>query len=65
MKKFDHLKPAYSIDELLNILPLGRTKLHSEINKGRLKATKLGKKTIFLAEDVSDYLESLPSKAAK
>lgn len=65
MKKHTFDKPAYSIDELLDILPFGRTKLHSEINAGRLRAKKLGKKTIFEAQDVADYLEGLPTKPAK
>ncbi len=65
MRKFNLTKPAYSINELLDILPIGRTKLHEEINKGRLRATKLGTRTIFHAEDISDYLESLPAQSAK
>lgn len=55
-------KPAYSIAEILEIIPLGRTKLHAEINNGNLKASKLGKRTVFLVPDIIKYLESLPAK---
>ncbi len=52
-------KPAYSVNEMLENLPFGRTKLYAVVKNGELKATKLGKKTLFLARDVADFLMAL------
>jgi hypothetical protein len=48
---------AYSIDEL----PIGRTKAYAEIAAGRLRAVKSGQRTLILADDLRDYLASLPT----
>ena len=61
MADFNLHKPAYSVNELLKILPCGRTLLYSVIKSGKLRATKLGKKTLFLAPDIVAFLDSLPS----
>jgi Helix-turn-helix domain len=53
-------KLAYQVDELNEILPLGRTKAWEEIAAGRLRARKIGRRTVVLAEDLRDYLASLP-----
>jgi excisionase family DNA binding protein len=53
-------KSAYTVREILHEVGFSRSTLYLEIAKGRLKAHKIGKKTIFLAEDVRSYLESLP-----
>lgn len=55
-------RPAYSVNELLEILPMGRTSLYSAIKNGSLKATKYGKSTWFLAPDIAEFLSSLRSK---
>lgn len=52
-------KPAYSVNEVLAMLPFGRTKLYQAINSGKLKATKCGKSTWFLSGDIADFLNSL------
>src|SRR5262245_37383278 len=39
---------------------VGKTKLYEEINAGKLKAHKAGKRTIILPDDLRDYLSSLP-----
>ena len=54
-------KPAYSVNELLAMLPIGRTSLYAAIKAGKLKATKLGKKTLFLASDIAEFLANLPT----
>ena len=58
---FNLNKPAYSVNELLRALPLGRTSLYKAIKSGKLRALKFGKKTLFLAADVASFLETLPS----
>lgn len=53
------LKIAYSVNELRDILPLGRTKIYEAINAGLLKRVKIGRRTAFLATDVAAFLSVL------
>lgn len=56
-------KGAYSVNEFMSFASIGRTKLYQEINEGRLKARKLGAKTVILASDAEAWLNSLPEAA--
>ena len=58
--QFNLTKPAYSVNEMLEMLPWGRTKLYELIKNGRLRVVKVGKKTLGLAPDIIKLLESLP-----
>jgi len=53
---------AYTIDELCSGSGrvAGRTKLYEEIAAGRLRARKLGRRTVILAADARAWLEALP-----
>lgn len=53
-------KHAYTVEELLQIHPGGRTRLYDAIKEGRLVARKQGRQTIILDEEYKDYLNSLP-----
>ena len=53
---FSHTKPRYSTNDLIILLGIGRTKLHSEIKSGRLKAYKSGNRYYFDPLDVDTYL---------
>jgi hypothetical protein len=53
-------KDAYSIDELAEKGPVGRSKLYEAIAAGRLIARKEGRRTIVLRDDYLNYLRSLP-----
>ncbi len=53
-------KLAYTIDEAGDAGAGGRTKIYEAIKAGELKARKRGKRTIILAADLAQYLESLP-----
>ena len=53
-------KQAYTVNELTSEIGIGRSKLYAEIKAGKLTPRKIGKKTIFLANDVESYLEALP-----
>lgn len=53
-------KLAYSIEEVTEVAPLGRDKVYAAINAGKLKAKKEGRNTVILAEDLREYLRSLP-----
>jgi predicted DNA-binding transcriptional regulator AlpA len=52
-------KPAYDIPTLLEIVPMSRSWIYSEIAAGKLRATKAGRRTIFLVNDVADWLADL------
>lgn len=39
---------------------VGKTKLYSELKAGRLKARKIGSKTVILAADAIRWLDALP-----
>jgi hypothetical protein len=52
-------KAAYSVRELVELLPLGRNSIYEAVKAGNLKVTKFGKRTMFLAPHVVEFLESL------
>lgn len=53
------MKRAYSIPEFCQLYELGRTKTYQEINAGRLKAVKIGSKTLIRADDAEEWLAGL------
>ena len=53
-------KQAYTVNEVIREIGIGRSKLYAEIKDGRITPRKIGKKTIFLAKDVEAYLNDLP-----
>jgi hypothetical protein len=52
---------AMSIDGFCNSYGIGRTKAYEEINAGRLRARKAGRRTIITADDAEDWLNRLPA----
>lgn len=55
---------AYAVNDLVDALGIGRTKIYTEIASGRLKAKKLGSRTLIPAESVRAYLAQLPDVRA-
>ena len=53
---------SYSIADVVNLSGVGRTVLYEEIKAGRLKAHKLGRRTLILADDLQHWLAGLPRK---
>jgi excisionase family DNA binding protein len=51
---------SYSIRQVAESTGLGRTSLYEEIKTGRLRAVKNGNRTLVLAEDLKNWLASLP-----
>jgi excisionase family DNA binding protein len=51
---------AYTIDELSDASGVGRTKIYEEIRSGRLRAKKLGSRTLITAEAANDWVKQLP-----
>jgi excisionase family DNA binding protein len=53
-------KAAYSVNEVCALTGLGRDTVYANIRLGKLVARKVGRRTIITADDVRDFLESLP-----
>ena len=60
---FGLTKAAYTVNESLNILSIGRTSFYSLIKSGQLRPIKLGKKTLIGAHDIVALLQSLREAA--
>ncbi|TAX75698.1 DNA-binding protein [Rhizobium ruizarguesonis] len=52
---------ALSVDEAIDYLNVGRTKIYAEMQSGRLPYRKIGRKTLILKADAEAYLEALPT----
>ncbi len=63
-KTFGMLKAAYSVKETLELLSIGRTSLYALVKSGELNPVKLGRKTLFLAHDLTNFLMRLGGRAA-
>ena len=60
---FTHSKPRYSIRDMLGLLSIGRGRLYSEINQGKLKTYKIGKRRFAAPEAIDDYVERCRKEA--
>jgi excisionase family DNA binding protein len=56
----EDMRLAYTVEEALSLLSIGRNKLYAEARAGRLKLRKSGRRTLVLAEDLKAYLSALP-----
>jgi hypothetical protein len=50
-----------SLREFCSIYSLGRTHAYAEIRSGRLRARKLGRRTLVAVDDAEDWLGRLPA----
>jgi excisionase family DNA binding protein len=57
------VKAAYSVSETLSLLSIGRTMLYRLVADDALRATKLGRKTLFYASDIARFLAKLREAA--
>ena len=53
-------KKAYSIREAVEAGAGSRSVIYENIKSGALRAKKRGRRTVILAADLTEYLESLP-----
>jgi Helix-turn-helix domain len=51
---------AMGIEDFCDLYGPGRTKVYEEIKSGRLRARKIGKRTIITVDDAEDWLRQLP-----
>jgi hypothetical protein len=63
MSHNDFSKLAYSIRELAKNGPIGRSSIYNQIAAGRLRARKIGRRTVILDEDWQAFLASTPAMA--
>jgi excisionase family DNA binding protein len=56
---------AYRIDKACEVSGFGKTKLYEEIGSGRLRAVKVGRRTLIPADDLRAFIESLPPIACR
>jgi excisionase family DNA binding protein len=54
------MQRAFTVDEFCRSYKVGRTKAYAEIAARRLKAVKIGAKTIIRADDAEAWLADLP-----
>jgi excisionase family DNA binding protein len=52
-------KAAYSVNEALELLSIGRTSLYQAVKRGDLKTVKFGNKTLVYAADLAAFLAQL------
>jgi hypothetical protein len=64
-RTFGLVKAGYSINETIDLMPLGRTSIYEAIKDGRLPIRKAGKRTIILALDLAVFLAGLPGAPAR
>lgn len=52
---------SYTIEETSKITGLGRTRLYEELNSGRLKGVKAGRRTLIPHANIIQWLDDLES----
>lgn len=50
------VKLAYGLNEINGLLGIGRSTLYAEIKAGRLRLTKIGRRSLVLADDLAAYI---------
>ena len=55
----------HSINKSLELLGIGRTKFYQELNAGRIKALKVGTRTLIPEESITAWLSNLPAYPTK
>ena len=61
----DNTVGAFSITQVMARTGLGRDAIYREIREGRLPARKFGRRTLIVAADLKNFLESLPRMRAE
>lgn len=52
---------AFSIETAAQVASVGRSSIYEELKAGRLKAKKVGRRTVILADDLRAWLEAMPA----
>ncbi len=62
---FSHTKPRYSINDLISLLSVGRSRLYSDINQGKLETYTIGKRRFADPQALDNYVEICKQEASK
>lgn len=54
-------KVLYSPQEAMELIGISRPTLYREIKRGALRLRKIGRKSVFHADDLVSYVDALPS----
>jgi excisionase family DNA binding protein len=54
-------RAAFSVTEFCQTYRVGRDRFYGEVRKGRLRAIKLGKRTLILKTDAESWASALPA----
>ncbi|TWA73734.1 excisionase family DNA binding protein [Azospirillum brasilense] len=57
-------KIGYSVEETVVASSVGRSLIYEEIRAGKLRATKIGRRTVILADDLKAWLQARASGEA-
>jgi excisionase family DNA binding protein len=57
-------KPALSVDDFCKSYSVGKTTAYEEINSGRLRAVKVGRRTLIPEQSAADWLKALAPAVA-
>ena len=57
-------KAAFSVEDFCNSYSVGKTTAYEEINSGRLRAVKAGRRTLIPEQSAADWLKSLEPVSA-
>lgn len=57
-------KLAYTINEFCEAAGIGRSKAYLEIKSGRLRAIKIGRRTVIRRKDAEDWLDGMQQMQA-
>lgn len=52
---------GFSVQQAAKSAGVGRTTIYEELARGRLRAKKVGRRTLILASDLEAWLQCLPS----
>ena len=66
LEELNLTRPLYTINEVLALLPIGRTSIHYAMVNGHLRATKVGKKkVVFTAFDLAKFISKMRNNEIK
>ena len=58
-----HVRGAMTVDEFCGWARIGRSKFYQEVQEGRLRLRKIGRKSVVTHADAVSWLNSLPEAA--
>lgn len=59
------MKPLYTVREALDLIPLSTTGLYKAIQNGDIESHKLGRRRVFTAQALIDYVCKVTGPAGK